>query len=218
MSNYSLASVRERQADAANPDNVVAEPDYSEQAVVNDAEPVSPEEAREIEQERFYDREGKYITSLTADQKNRLMLVLLNTQTIEDKDFPLIQVAKDWDDPRYVPFLLTQLRAITDASSYQVTILMTIVADKLDDASLKDLATEYRDNLYSNEMESNDESEAVESGSAEQTNTDEQRVVPASPAELKRQAKLQYFIALAESVVPKADADNALNASASEKP
>lgn len=177
-------------------------------------------EESEARIESFYDREGNFIKALTPEQKNRLMQVLLNTETLKYTEYMLIEVMQDWDDPRFVPFLLSQMRRTDDSD--QVQALMVTVADKLHDPALKALAEKYNNDSDSNEeADSSDEVEASATSSVYQSSSEAddqgtQQVPEVSGAELKRKTKLEYFIALAEGTVSKASADAPADAPASD--
>jgi hypothetical protein len=172
--------------------------------------------------ENFYDRKGSFIKALTPVQKNRLMQVLLDAKTLEYTYNLLIEVMQDWDDPRFVPFLLLQMRRTDDSDEIQM--LMVTVAVKLRDPALKALMEKYLNSGSDEDADSSDddEAEASVSSSVYQPSSgddeDDQQVPEVSAAELKRRARVEYFIALAEGTVPKASADAPASDAAPEKP
>lgn len=161
----------------------------------------------------YYDREGKFIQLLTPEQKNRLLLALLSIETLNGKDYPLIEVVKDWDDPRLVPYLLSQLKPRTDEEPYPPGELMLIVANKLGDKALIALAEKFRDSNSSEDMIEFPMDESSEAGVEEERGADNDsagvevtsREAAAEEArsqmiEQRRSAALQYFVTLAESI------------------
>jgi len=165
-----------------------------------------------------YDMQGKFIQLLTPEQKNRLLLALLNIESLNGNDYPLIEIVKDYDDPRLVPYLLSQLRRQTEGGSYPPDDLMTIIAGKLGDKGLSTLAENFQHTDFAEEFPSGDEAdEAGEVNSSEsEAATEEARQ---QAIEQSRNAALQYFITLAESVASGAATPDAqLNAAAPDQP
>ncbi|MBV9211365.1 MAG: hypothetical protein JOZ52_12080, partial [Acidobacteria bacterium] len=155
--------------------------------------------------ESFYDREGKFVKALTPAQENRLMQVLLGLKSLESNGFLLIETLQDFDDPRFVPFLLAQMRQTDEM--WQAQSLMLTVAHNLHDPALKVEVDKFLEEVNSDEDEDEaDEVEASASSSAykpsdEDEDEDDQQVPDVSTGELKRKARIAYFIALAEGVV-----------------
>lgn len=223
LNQYALVTAQERQADVASSgNNVVAESDYAAPEIVVDGDVGSPEDPHLLSiPESFNDPDSRMIKLLTPELKNRLTLVLLNLDSIKDNNYVLVQLTEDWDDPRIVPFLLSQMRLMDDDSFVYVEDMMRIVARKSGDESLIALAEEYRRSVYAEDENSDAESEAGASSSPDGTGeagAGEQSAPQVSAAELKRKAKMEYFIAVAENNPPKTKTDAPASDPAPEKP
>ena len=169
-------------------------------------------EASETPVERAYPNEGwiqslpvapteiNYLSLLTAEQKERLTTALINGELVSDRDSYLIEIVEAWDDPRLVPYLLSQLRQIDNASSYYADSVMMIIAQKLDDETLKGIVEKL--NAYDDTNETSDAE--VDSKNVETDEQRAQRQAALQEASLqKRKTTVDYFIAIAENTVPK---------------
>lgn len=71
----------------------------------------------------------------------------------------LIELASSWNDPRLVPFLVSQLRRATDSPPYPAEEIMDVVASVLGAKTLASLSEQYSE-LGSGGSESDDEQSA----------------------------------------------------------
>lgn len=160
--------------------------------------------------ERFYTPDPELIRLLTAAQKKRLANVLFNAKTLTEDESLLIDLVKQWGDPRFVPFAMSQLRSYADDPPNLAETLVTAVAEALDNEELKKLAAKYCENAsyYDEEEASGDEAEVVaESAGETQKEETEADVIERAYEESlsgnsaqKRSMRLQRFIARVEGV------------------
>jgi hypothetical protein len=215
-------------------------PETSAAAVAAESEPVVAGEAALVKSDDAFPSDAEiielpiytsdsainFLARLTVEQKQRLLESLYNTQSVTYSEVTLLEVVKDWSDERLVPFLLSHLQRIKDNPDYYAEQIISLVAQKLNDKELVQLADRYSSLArYVDEIEgeaSADEEETVEtSGDEEETNTDaanesetasatnQQAATPepepAVPeakdgrtAQQQRSARLQEFVALVE--------------------
>ena len=93
--------------------------------------------------ESYYTPDPELVGLLTADQKNRLADVLFNVKQVTDEEATLIELVKEWRDPRFVPFALAQLRGFGDEPPLVAESLATALAEALGDEGLIKLARKY---------------------------------------------------------------------------
>ena len=135
----------------------------------------------------------KITTLLNKDQRARLLTALYKTEEIKGDDLPLIELAKDWDDTRLLPFLLKQLRHFESSPPRLAEELMRTIAEVLDDEEIEKLAEAYADEVkYDDLDEIDDELSADEKKAAAQT---------AAVALAARKAMLRKFISVAQRKV-----------------
>ncbi|HWT02085.1 MAG TPA: hypothetical protein VN256_17680 [Pyrinomonadaceae bacterium] len=148
--------------------------------------------------------DSQLIKLLTAEQKSRLANLLFGTKTITNVELPLVNLVRQWDDPRLVPFLISQLRGFKDDPPGEATSLVTQLAEILGDGELSKLAQEYCLNAWHRDPdpasafnEGGGEAETAETESAEK---DEELSVYGSSTQ-RRSVRLQRFMARAETVL-----------------
>ncbi|HKQ52420.1 MAG TPA: hypothetical protein VJT74_08635, partial [Pyrinomonadaceae bacterium] len=153
--------------------------------------------------ESYYTPDPELIGLLTAEQKRRLADVLFNVKQVTEDELTLIELVKEWDDPRFVPFALAQLRGFGDEPPYIAETLMTALAERLNNNELARLAaTCAAKNAYFDE-DVEDVEEAVAAANEEEK-VEEDPVEKAFEESLtgnsaqKRKLRLQRFIAHAE--------------------
>ncbi|HWO01365.1 MAG TPA: hypothetical protein VNS63_19045, partial [Blastocatellia bacterium] len=94
---------------------------------------------------------------LTADQKERLMTALLDTEQITEGDEQLIELVKDFHDPRLIPFLVSRLRRTENNPPHSANTIVQVVAELLKDNRISALAESYDDAPYDYEDDENEE-------------------------------------------------------------
>src|SRR5262249_54197483 len=60
-----------------------------------------------LSQPKPREEEPLFSALLTSEQKQRLTEALLKTEEFSDGDYDLIELVKDWDEPRLLPFLVS---------------------------------------------------------------------------------------------------------------
>lgn len=151
--------------------------------------------------------EADLIGLLTPEQKSRLANILFSAKPITHAELPLVEMVRQWGDPRLVPFVMSQLRAFKDAPPYEAETLVSGLAEILDDKELTRLAERYCDQAAYEDpdlMIVGDEDEEAESADAgdedgEKEDEDEQPVYGNSTE--RRSIRLERFIARAENVL-----------------
>ena len=190
-SNDVLRRMEERKAEAALKTGVDAD-DVS-------AAETPEDEARKQLLARFtfgYQAEPDFARLLTDEQKTRLGTVLVGAQEITYTEYILLNMVKDWNDVRLVPFLLAQLRKDTGETPYFKKHMVNIVAEVLDNEAVDELAAKYC-NYEDENGETDGEEEADESGSEEEAEGSSVQQARADAAARKQQELLESFIALA---------------------
>jgi hypothetical protein len=92
---------------------------------------------------------------LTIDQKERLIKALLSTDEITEGDEELIEVVKDFHDPRLFPFLVSRLRRTEDNPPESTGRVMQAVAELLHDKRIEALAEKYSELPYGDDEDEN---------------------------------------------------------------
>ncbi|MCI0489702.1 MAG: carboxypeptidase-like regulatory domain-containing protein [Blastocatellia bacterium] len=123
---------------------------------------------------------------LTPRQKDRLATALFKTETVTERDMKLIDLVKNWNDARFAPFLLSQLRRLEPNPPYFAEEMVTTLADLLDDEEATDFAEEYCDNVT---YEDKEDEEATPGESTKRAATE------------KRSAMLQKFLRSVETKI-----------------
>lgn len=168
-----------------------------EQVAVVDGE--SGEHSDPVYFEGMYEMDETFASLLTPAQKERVASALFSAPTITEADYPLINLVKDWNDPRLLPFLLTHLRSVSDTSPYYTPELMMMAANMIGDDALVALVEDYRTLFYNGAEEGMGSSEEGEKQAA----SSEQPEAQANAFKESLNAKLDHFIALAQSSTPK---------------
>jgi hypothetical protein len=100
---------------------------------------------------------------LTSEQKERLVRALLRTERLTEADIELIDLVSDWDDPRLMPFLVSQLHLMEETAPPIVSSIIGTVGVLLEDDAISKLAEEYSNNAtYEDLIEEDEESESEE--------------------------------------------------------
>jgi hypothetical protein len=94
---------------------------------------------------------------LTADHKERLMKALLSSDETTEGDEELIELVKDFDDPRLLPYLVSQLRRTEDNPPKATYNIVRVVAELLNNKRITALAESYRDARNYDEDDEDDE-------------------------------------------------------------
>jgi hypothetical protein len=162
------------------------------------------------------DDEPIFAALLTSDQKQRLMNALLKAEELGDGDFELIELAKRWNDPRLLPFLISYLRRFEEAAPQSAERVMQLVADLLDDEKVSTLFRHYTDNASYEDIEVEKDNDAEDAGEDEGANDDETTdtsdevdTAPKLTPEAARQARvemLKKFLEAAEAKMKLASA------------
>lgn len=103
---------------------------------------------------------------LTAEQKTRLMTALFKTERVQDGDLELIELARRWNEPRLVPFLIEQLHRLEANPPRLAERLMDIVATKVNDEKIKQLAESYQDDASYPDEDVDEKAGEARAGSA----------------------------------------------------
>jgi hypothetical protein len=156
------------------------------------------------------DNEPLFAALLTRDQKQRLMNALLKSGELGDGDFELIELAKRWNDPRVLPFLISYLRHFRETAPQSAQRVMQSVADLLDDDKLGELLRDYTKNASYEDIEAAKDTEAEDAdeddadgaaGRAETTDAnDEVDTAPKLTPEAAKQARVEMLKKFLEAV------------------
>lgn len=158
------------------------------------------------------DPEPSFSASLTSNQRERLMNVLLKSTDIGPGTFELVEVAKSWKDARLLPFLIARLVQMENTAPPSVERIMRVVADLLDDEKVSDLFEQYRDDASYEDVEVNQEEAAADTSSDEDETEKEKDVssdveeavkpkLSPDEAKLARRALLKKFIVAAQTKI-----------------
>lgn len=157
--------------------------------------------------ETFYTPDPELVGLLTAEQKKRLADLLFNADQLPDGATTLIELVKDWHDPRFVPFALARLRSFGDEPPPIAADLMTALAESLGDEGLMRLAASYSEKSTYYDEEAEEDVATVTSERGESPAEEEAEEDPAEKAfeeslvgnsAQKRKLRLHRFIARAE--------------------
>ena len=192
---------------------------YQSQATEMPMEQLTPVQVENETIERLVAEplEANFLELLTVGQKDRLMTTLINGKLEADRDSYLLDVVKEWDDPRLVPYLLSQLRQMNDESNYNAEQLMSIIAQKLNDDTLTGIVEKLStfDNDYSETTEDGDD--GIQDAATIEKNA-QQEAVNEQAAMEKRKTTIQYFIAMAENTAPRIVVEQPVDTSAPVQP
>ncbi len=132
---------------------------------------------------------------LTPEQKDRITATLFNVDQITEDELPLVEIIATWNDPRFLPFLMAQLRLMQADPPPLAESLLQTVADALDDEDVTRLADQYLQNsTYDDE-----EDDAGEEGEAsDQTQREASASLQASQI---RSKMLGDFLVVAQSKI-----------------
>jgi hypothetical protein len=189
-------------------------------AVENSGEPAVETKIEEfvnlpvIRRNYYLEPDPNFMRLLTESQKSRLANILFNAKTITYDEASLIDLVKRWNEPRLVPFVMSQLRSFIDDPPSVAEDLMGFMAETLKDEELTSLASKYsEDSCYNDEVDvSGEEAEgetedAAKAGEETQKETEAEARSHATEEPVvgnctqKRSAKLKRFIAHVESVM-----------------
>jgi hypothetical protein len=176
-------------------------------ATVSKLEDVSVTVEQPVEEKiaarRFSLDSPDFIKLLTVEQKRRLADALFSVKDVSYNEILLIELVKHWDEPRLVPFLLAYLHTVIEEPPYTVQDLVTLVAEKLDNQPLTNLARGYCENAaYYDAEENSDANAAVQDAGdeAQQQQVDPEEKALRGTSTQKRSARLKRFLASAESL------------------
>jgi hypothetical protein len=167
--------------------------------------------------ETYYAADPEFVRLLTPEQKKRLADVLFNVKQVTDEEASLIELVKDWGDPRFVPFALAQLRGFGDDPPYIAEALVTALADILGNEGLTKLAAKYCENstYYDEDSEDGAAGDAAAAVVVSGEHEPAEEKAEEDPAEKayedslvgnsaqKRTQRLQRFLARAEVALAK---------------
>ena len=142
------------------------------------------------------------------------MNALLKSETLDvDGDVDLIELARSWNDPRLLPFLIGYLHRSSETVPRQIVDAMEAVAEILDDKKVSALFVHYRDNASFEDFEANenlddeeesedDEDLGVDEGGTDETieASDEIDDEPTLSPEAARQARVEMLKRFIEAV------------------
>jgi hypothetical protein len=163
---------------------------------------------------RFYIPEPSFVQLLTASQKSRLSNVIFNAKTLSYNELPLISLIHGWNEPRLIPFIMSQLRGFVDDPPQTAQTLVMFMAETLKDEEATKLAEKYCENAFYDmdgidirseeliyeETESPEEAQEEEA-QEELTESDAAEEPVFGNYKQKRSIRLQRFIARVESVM-----------------
>lgn len=160
---------------------------------------------------KLRDAEPSFSASLTSNQRERLVNVLLKSTNIGPGTYELIEITKSWKDARLLPFLMTHLIQMENTAPTSVQGIMRFVAELLDDEKVSDLLDQYRDDASYEDLEVKGEAAADTSSDEDETekekrvsSDDDEAVKPKlSPdeAKLARRELLKKFIVAAQAKI-----------------
>jgi hypothetical protein len=166
-----------------------------------------PVEEKPVEEKiaarRFTLDSPDFIKLLTVEQKRRLADALFSVKDVSYNEMMLVELVKHWDEPRLVPFLLTYLHTVIEEPPYTVQDLVTLLAEKLDNQPLTNLAHSYCENAaYYDPEENSDANAAVQDAGdeAQQQQVDPEEKALRGTSTQKRSARLKRFLASADSL------------------
>lgn len=125
---------------------------------------------------------------LTQDQKERLMKVLLSADEVTEGDRDLIELLKDFNDPRLLSFLVSQLRRTEDNPPEATRNIVRVVAELLNNKRITANAESYRDAYYDDEDE-------------EDTNEDHDTAKTQAARARKRSTQMRLFLQQVERIM-----------------
>lgn len=147
---------------------------------------------------------------LTIEQRNRIMNALVAKTSLTDAEYFLLDLTSRWDDPRFVPYLLSQLDLASRSgkevhmSSYFAENVMNIVANKLGDETLTAIVANFSARVYQDDEKNADDVEVSREGAIESETRAEQIAAREAAIDQRRNAEMQHFVTLALSTVPQA--------------
>ncbi|HEV8488142.1 MAG TPA: carboxypeptidase-like regulatory domain-containing protein [Blastocatellia bacterium] len=149
------------------------------------------------------------ISLLTTKQKERLAAALFGTGLVSEKELELIEIEKEMKDPRLLPFLISQLRALEADSPEFVETIVDDVAELMDDEDVNKFLEEYRESGTRGDESA--EAADVDDDATQDQSDAEASDVAAAAATASRRIMLQNFLLLVEgklkhSANPKSDA------------
>lgn len=135
------ASMAEDSADSEEDAKAIDEDEASEEDDRPDIN--SPAEDQEAEVDEEENLVSTFALLLTESQRTRLVDALIASEKTGVADSDLISLASRSNDPRLVPFLVSQLRRETGGEFYVIHQMMDVVARALGDKTLASLALKY---------------------------------------------------------------------------
>lgn len=129
----------------ANIDRVAEETDDEDSEAESTTATSAETDREEQEPGEGIESEPDSSALLSAEQKTRLMTALFQTEGVQEGDLELIELARRWNEPRLVPFLIEQLHRLEANPPRLAERLMDIVATKVNDETIKQLAESYED-------------------------------------------------------------------------
>lgn len=127
---------------------------------------------------------------LTASHKERLMNALSLVDEMDDSDIELIKLISRWNEPRLLPFLLTQLRRMEQGAPQIADSIISLVGDILEDETIRELAEAYSDDATYEDLAAKeagaDETEQAEADNEEEPEDPEEEEMAAEDVEPDR--------------------------------
>jgi hypothetical protein len=129
--------------DSANSEQDEETPDDGEESGEDQSETHAAEPVQEPEVDEEQNLLSAFAALVTESQRSRLVDALINAANIEEGDLDLMSLVSHWNDPRLVPFLVSQLRNKVDSPPYVAQQMMEIVAEALGDKRLTSLSERF---------------------------------------------------------------------------
>ena len=162
---------------------------------------------------RLRDQKPLFSALLTSEQKQRLVNALLKSGELVDDDFQLIELARRFNDPRLLPFLVSYLHRFEETAPESLSRLMETVAELIDDKKVTALYEHYRDNESYEDLQveqdkvadaDSDEEEDVDSDDEEDAeiadSTDKVDTAPKLTPEAAKQVRVELLKKFLEAV------------------
>jgi len=130
--------------------------------------------------------EPLFAALLTSEQRQRLINMLLNTEDLAlDGNSDLIELVRQWNDPRLAPFLISYLKRFGETAPESLSRVMQTVAglaELLDDPKITALLRQYHDNATFEDLEA-EEAEGADSDEDDDADSNEGEVADPDEAD-----------------------------------
>ncbi|MFN0121551.1 MAG: carboxypeptidase-like regulatory domain-containing protein [Blastocatellia bacterium] len=155
------------------------------------------------------ENDASLVASVLSDaQKQRLTNALYQADPITGDDHGLLRIAAEWEGARLVPWLVRQLRGMSESADPMASELIRVIADQSNHETLRRLASEFEENARYDDLfaqaEAQQKAEALASGAeAEEEDEDDAETLKEKgqkqiEANAGRKAMIRQFLQTAE--------------------